>query len=126
VQETERPATSADDLDKIWSSPIYAAADRARNTALALDSNDQMGALASAIDAAFAMAQATSADDVADGAILLMLFELHSHLPEEQRIMAMSDLSDEQATRARRAVQAVTAWNARAAMSGSNTAAGGG
>jgi hypothetical protein len=42
-----------------------------------------------------------------DTLIVKMLHELHSHLPEDQRPMAMCDLSDEQAERARKAVNAV-------------------
>lgn len=42
-----------------------------------------------------------------DGLIVAMLYELHSHVPEEQRPMSMSDLSDDQATRARAAVRKV-------------------
>jgi hypothetical protein len=47
------------------------------------------------------------AEDPLDPLVVRMLYELHSHVPEEQRPMSMSDLSDEQAERARRAVLAI-------------------
>lgn len=42
-----------------------------------------------------------------DGLVVLMLYELHSHVPEDQRPMSMSDLSDDQAKRARNAIHAI-------------------
>ncbi len=39
-----------------------------------------------------------------DGMIVAMMYALHAHVPEIQRPMSMSDLSDEQAERARNAV----------------------
>jgi hypothetical protein len=46
-----------------------------------------------------------------DDLVMRLMYELHAHLPEDQRPLSMSDLSDEQAARARRAVHAVlTEW----------------
>jgi hypothetical protein len=42
-----------------------------------------------------------------DDLVMRLMYELHAHLPEDQRPLSMSDLSDEQAARARRAVHAV-------------------
>lgn len=41
--------------------------------------------------------------------VLIMLCELHSHLPHESKPLSMSDLSNEQAIRAKAAVCAVLA-----------------
>jgi hypothetical protein len=43
-----------------------------------------------------------------DGLMMVMLNELHSNMPEIDRPMSLSDLSDEQTERARKAVRAVT------------------
>jgi hypothetical protein len=46
-----------------------------------------------------------------DDLVMRLMYELHAHVPEEQRPLSMSDLSDEQAARARKAVHAVlTEW----------------
>jgi hypothetical protein len=48
-----------------------------------------------------------------DDLVMRLMYELHSHVPEEQKPLSMSDLSDEQAARARKAVHAVVAeWEA--------------
>lgn len=48
--------------------------------------------------------------------VFIMLRELHAHVPEDQRPMGWSDLSDDQARRARNAVHAVLLeWEARKA-----------
>jgi hypothetical protein len=52
-----------------------------------------------------ATAPPTDADE--DSLVMLMLNELHSNMPEIDRPMSFSDLSDEQAERARKAVRAV-------------------
>lgn len=50
-----RRAITADGSAPVWSNPVYEAADNARNAHLRdVDANDQMGALAAAVDAAFA------------------------------------------------------------------------
>jgi hypothetical protein len=53
------------------------------------------------------------ADDARDALVVKLMAALHSHLPEDQRPMAMSDLSDEQAERARLAVQEILGASAQ-------------
>jgi hypothetical protein len=57
------------------------------------------------IEALTATAPPTDADE--DSLVMLMLNELHSNMPEIDRPMSFSDLSDEQAERARKAIRAV-------------------
>ncbi len=51
--ENNQDSDEQTDAHEIWARPEYAAADKARSEHLTQDSNDQMGALAAAVDAAF-------------------------------------------------------------------------
>lgn len=55
LEATRRRQDRAKGLGPVWTNPVYEAADNARNLHLTnVDANDQMGALAAAVDAAFA------------------------------------------------------------------------
>lgn len=56
-----RRAITTDGSAPVWSNPVYEAADNARNAHLAtVDANDEMGALAAAVDAALAASKAVA------------------------------------------------------------------
>jgi len=56
-------------LSGVWAKPEYAAADEAYQNALRNDANDQMTALALAVDAAFAAASTAARPEISDKAV---------------------------------------------------------